>query len=125
MRGEEPARWLGAAELDGLIVPESITEIHNYRQASADLATSGQPREEQLGPIAAAGYDVIINLALHDDPRYSLRDEAGRSRPSASSMSTFRFASMRRVESTWSGSSTRWTAARIAACGCTALRKSA
>ena len=40
------------------------------------MATSGQPREDQLAAIAAAGYDVIINLALHDDPRYSLPDEA-------------------------------------------------
>ena len=54
----------------------SVSDIYNYRQATPDLATSGQPCEEQLAAIAAAGYDVIINLALHDDPRYSLRDEA-------------------------------------------------
>lgn len=29
-----------------------------------------------MAAIAAAGYDVVINLALHDDPRYSLKDEA-------------------------------------------------
>ena len=51
-------------------------EIHRYRQATSELATSGQPREEQLADIAAAGYEVVINLALHDDPRYSLGDEA-------------------------------------------------
>ena len=54
-----------------------LNEIHQYRQAAADLATSGQPREEQLADIAAAGYDVVINLSLHDDARYSLPDEAG------------------------------------------------
>jgi len=54
----------------------SVGEIYNYRYAAADLATSGQPREEQLAAIAEAGYDVVINLALHDDPRYSLKDEA-------------------------------------------------
>lgn len=54
----------------------TVSDIYNYRQAGPDLATSGQPREDQLAAIAAAGYDVIINLALHDDPRYSLRDEA-------------------------------------------------
>jgi protein tyrosine phosphatase (PTP) superfamily phosphohydrolase (DUF442 family) len=53
-----------------------ISDIYNFRQASADLATSGQPREHQLAAIADAGYSVIINLALHDDPRYSLADEA-------------------------------------------------
>ena len=54
----------------------SVGEIYNYRCAAADLATSGQPREDQLTAIAEAGYDVVINLALHDDPRYSLKDEA-------------------------------------------------
>ena len=54
----------------------TISDIHNYRQAAPDLATSGQPREDQLAAIAAAGYDLVINLALHDDPRYSLNDEA-------------------------------------------------
>jgi len=54
----------------------SVSDIYNYRQATPNLATSGQPREEQLAAIAAADYSVIINLALHDDPRYSLRDEA-------------------------------------------------
>ena len=53
----------------------TIGEIHNYRQAAPDLGTSGQPDEGQLVAIAAAGYKVIINLALHDDARYSLRDE--------------------------------------------------
>lgn len=51
-------------------------DIRNYRQAAPDLATSGQPDEDQLAEIAAAGYELVINLALHDDPRYSLRDEA-------------------------------------------------
>ena len=54
----------------------TIDDIHNFRQAAQDLATSGQPSEDQLAAIAAAGYAVVINLALHDDPRYSLRDEA-------------------------------------------------
>ena len=54
----------------------AITDIHTYRQAAPDMATSGQPREDQLAAIAAAGYDVMISLALHDDPRYSLKDEA-------------------------------------------------
>ena len=53
----------------------TIGEIHNYRQAAPDLGTSGQPDEGQLVAIAAAGYEVIINLALHDDASYSLRDE--------------------------------------------------
>jgi protein tyrosine phosphatase (PTP) superfamily phosphohydrolase (DUF442 family) len=54
----------------------AISDIVNYRQAAPDLATSGQPREDQLAAIAAAGYDLVVNLALHGDPRYSLIDEA-------------------------------------------------
>ena len=55
----------------------TLEDIYRYRQATPTLATSGQPREDQLSAIAAEGYEVVINLALHDDPRYSLRDEAG------------------------------------------------
>jgi protein tyrosine phosphatase (PTP) superfamily phosphohydrolase (DUF442 family) len=55
----------------------SVSDIRNFRQVSADLASSGQPREQQLVAIADAGYNVIINLALHNDLRYSLPDEAG------------------------------------------------
>ena len=54
----------------------AAAEIYNYREAGPDLATSGQPDEDELAAIAGAGYQVIINLALHDDPRYSLQDEA-------------------------------------------------
>ncbi len=55
----------------------SINDIYNFRQIAADLATSGQPNEEELAAVAKAGYEVVINLALHDDPRYSLPDETG------------------------------------------------
>ena len=55
---------------------QPVTAIYRFRQATPDLAISGQPSEEQLESIAAAGYQVVINLALHDDPRYSLKDEA-------------------------------------------------
>jgi protein tyrosine phosphatase (PTP) superfamily phosphohydrolase (DUF442 family) len=54
-----------------------VTDIYAYREAAPDLATSGQPKEKLLAEIAQAGYQVVINLALHDDPRYSLPDEAG------------------------------------------------
>jgi uncharacterized protein (TIGR01244 family) len=54
----------------------SLSDIHNFREVCPNLATSGQPAEDELAAIAAAGYRVIINIALHDDPRYSLPDEA-------------------------------------------------
>jgi protein tyrosine phosphatase (PTP) superfamily phosphohydrolase (DUF442 family) len=53
------------------------SRIYNFLQIDEGLSTSGQPTENQLRALAADGYDVIINLALHDDPRYSLPDEKG------------------------------------------------
>jgi len=57
-------------------VGNGITDICGYRQADANRATSGQPTEAQLAAVADAGYEVVVNLALHDDPRCSLADEA-------------------------------------------------
>lgn len=51
--------------------------IRNYRTVDDHLATAGQPTREQFSEVAQAGFDVIINLGLHDDPRYSLPDEPG------------------------------------------------
>lgn len=53
-----------------------LTEIYNFIQVDEKLATSGQPSEDELAAAARAGIEVVINLALHDDPRYSLPDEA-------------------------------------------------
>lgn len=55
----------------------ALTDIYNHRVVDNGWATSGQPSIAQLDAIAAAGYETVINLALHDDPRYSLPDEAG------------------------------------------------
>jgi len=54
-----------------------LAGIKNYRAVDVSLATSGQPSEAQLQAIAEAGFTTVINLALHDDPRYSLPNEAG------------------------------------------------
>ncbi|MDH4273755.1 MAG: protein tyrosine phosphatase family protein [Gammaproteobacteria bacterium] len=54
-----------------------LDDIYNYQPVNDMLATSGQPTEAQLKIIANAGFQVVINLALHNDQRYSLRDEAG------------------------------------------------
>jgi protein tyrosine phosphatase (PTP) superfamily phosphohydrolase (DUF442 family) len=55
----------------------TVASIYNYRAVNESLCTSGQPSAAQLREIAAAGFSTVINLALHDDPRYSLLDEAG------------------------------------------------
>ena len=52
-----------------------LESIASFVPLSETLATAGQPTDEQLVAIAAAGFKVIINLGLHDDPSYSLTDE--------------------------------------------------
>jgi protein tyrosine phosphatase (PTP) superfamily phosphohydrolase (DUF442 family) len=54
-----------------------VTDIYNFRPIEDALSTSGQPTEAQLPELAAEGYEIIINLGLHDDPLYSLPDEKG------------------------------------------------
>ena len=54
-----------------------LCEAKNFRQVDDQLLTSGQPSEEQLASAAVHGVQVVIDLALHDDPRYSLQDEQG------------------------------------------------
>jgi len=58
-------------------VNDSLGEARNFRQIDGSLLTAGQPNEAQLADAARQGVKVVINLALHDDPRYSLADEAG------------------------------------------------
>lgn len=54
---------------------ESILQgIYNYRRLTVLIATAGQPSEEELATVAHAGFEVVVNLALHD-AEYSLPDE--------------------------------------------------
>ena len=53
-----------------------IEDIRNFVTMSDNLATSGQPSEEQVAELARAGFEVVVNLGLMD-PRYCLADEAG------------------------------------------------
>lgn len=54
-----------------------LTKIKNFHQLNDRIATSGQPSEAQLEAISREGYETVINLALHDNPEYSLPDERG------------------------------------------------
>ena len=56
----------------------SYEQIFNFIQIDENMATAGQPTEEQLQSLAAAGYKTVINLATLD-PRYSLEDEGASS----------------------------------------------
>lgn len=51
-----------------------LQDIKNFLQLTDTLGTSGQPSEAQLADIASAGYEMVINLALHNAD-YSLPDE--------------------------------------------------
>jgi protein tyrosine phosphatase (PTP) superfamily phosphohydrolase (DUF442 family) len=51
-------------------------DIFNYLRVDQRLTTSGQPTVAEIEALAREGTQVVINLALHDDPRYSLPDEA-------------------------------------------------
>ena len=51
-------------------------EIYNFRKVNAQISTGGQPTEDQLRSAAAEGFEVVINLSIHD-PQYELPDEAG------------------------------------------------
>ena len=54
-----------------------LNQIKNFHQLNDRIATSGQPSEAQLEAISQADYLTVINLALHDNPEYSLPDERG------------------------------------------------
>ena len=54
----------------------AIDDIMNFLPVSAELATAGQPTEDQLREIAREGFEIVINLGLID-PSYCLADEAG------------------------------------------------
>ena len=43
-----------------------MQEILNYQPISDALGTAGQPTADQFAEIKAAGYDVVINLAMTD-----------------------------------------------------------
>src|SRR4249920_1952524 len=55
----------------------AYTAIYNFRAVNEALITAGQPTVPQLQSVAEAGFKTVINLALHDQPRYSLPDEPG------------------------------------------------
>jgi len=53
-----------------------MVETYNFRPVNELLATAGLPTAEQLHSAAANGFEVVINLAVDNNPPYSLADEA-------------------------------------------------
>jgi protein tyrosine phosphatase (PTP) superfamily phosphohydrolase (DUF442 family) len=52
----------------------TLAGIYRYRRLTDRLGTGGQPTEAELAAVAQAGYEAVVNLALHD-AEYSLPDE--------------------------------------------------
>ena len=52
----------------------ALERIYNYRRLGDLIATAGQPTGEELATVAEAGFEVVVNLALHD-MEYSLPNE--------------------------------------------------
>lgn len=57
----------------------ALDSIRNFLPVGEDLGSAGQPTEDELRDVAAAGYRTVVNLGLLD-PRYCLPDEAGLAR---------------------------------------------
>ncbi len=55
--------------------PSSVESIVNYLTISDTLGTAGQPSRRQFKAIKAAGYELVINLAMPDSSN-ALADEA-------------------------------------------------
>jgi len=54
---------------------DGLKNIPQYLRLSDRIATTRQPNREQLQTVAEAGFEVAINLGLHDT-EHSLSDEA-------------------------------------------------
>lgn len=54
--------------------PSDLESIRNFLPLGDRVGTAGQPTEEQFAAVAAAGYEVVINLALATST-YALPDE--------------------------------------------------
>jgi protein tyrosine phosphatase (PTP) superfamily phosphohydrolase (DUF442 family) len=76
MIGHPPASAAISQQQESMISAE-VRVIHNFRNVDCYISTSGQPSADQLAAAARDGFTVVINLALHGDPRYSLPDEEG------------------------------------------------
>ncbi len=53
----------------------SLQDIYHFVPLDDRLLTGGMPTADQLGDVAGAGVETVINLALPDAPR-ALQDEA-------------------------------------------------
>ena len=52
----------------------SVSQAYNFKSINPLVSTSGLLNEEQLGDLAAEGYEAMINLLPHDS-EYAIADE--------------------------------------------------
>lgn len=52
-----------------------LSEIYNFLPINEKLATGGMPTEDQLAMLKEAGYQVVVNLAMPNQP-HALPNEA-------------------------------------------------
>ncbi len=57
------------------IPPVDLTAIRNFVVLGDQVATAGQPTEQQLSTVRSHGFELVVNLGLLD-PKYCLPDEA-------------------------------------------------
>jgi protein tyrosine phosphatase (PTP) superfamily phosphohydrolase (DUF442 family) len=48
------------------VPPARIEDVINYLSISDSIGTAGQPTASQFAAIKAAGYDIVVNLAMPD-----------------------------------------------------------
>lgn len=46
-----------------------LSDIYRFKSVTDNLGTAGQPTAEQFEAVKAAGYEVVINLAMGNTPR--------------------------------------------------------
>jgi protein tyrosine phosphatase (PTP) superfamily phosphohydrolase (DUF442 family) len=61
--------------MDAGSVEAELGDIYNFLQIDDKLATGGMPTEDQLALLKEAGYEVVINLAMPNQPN-ALPNEA-------------------------------------------------
>ena len=59
----------------GPSLDEELDEIYNFLPIHEKFGTAGMPTEEQLSRLKEAGYEVVINLAMPNQP-HALANEA-------------------------------------------------
>ena len=50
--------------LSGSLLADSLGEIKNYREYSADLSSAGQPSREQFTPLKNEGFERVVYIAF-------------------------------------------------------------